>query len=129
MASQWKLRPVEDEGAVTRIAHALNDLPLPLARTLVLRGITDYDNARAFFRPSLDAQHDPFLMCGMDRAAERVARAIRDKETVVVYGDYDVDGTTATALMTGFLRRMGRVRTPGGYGQRGAVASRFNRCS
>ncbi len=107
MAAQWKLRPVADEGAVEHLAHALNDLPHPLARTLVLRGITNYDDARAFFRPSLDAQHDPFLMCGMDLAAGRVVSAIESQERVVVYGDYDVDGTTATALMTSFLRRMG----------------------
>ncbi len=107
MEALWTLRPVADEAAVDHVAEVLNDLPRPLARTLVLRGITTLDAARAFFRPSLAAQHDPFAMCGMDRAAARLARAIREKETVVVYGDYDVDGTTATALMTSFLRRMG----------------------
>lgn len=107
MDALWTLRPLADEAAVDHVVEVLNDLPRPLARALVLRGITTLDDARAFFRPSLDAQHDPFAMCGMDRAAARLARAIREKETVVVYGDYDVDGTTATALMTTFLRRMG----------------------
>lgn len=87
--------------------RVLPDLPLPLARALAVRGIRSRDDARRFFRPSLDALHDPAALRDMDVAAARLARAIERGEKVLVFGDYDVDGTTATALMTGFLRRMG----------------------
>lgn len=104
---RWTLRPLDDEAAVAAIAHQLNDLPDALARALVLRGIRTFDAARGFFRPTLDAVHDPFLMRDMDRAAERLAEAVARKERVVVYGDYDVDGTTSSAMMTLFLRELG----------------------
>ncbi len=101
------LRPVENAARVEPLARALNDLPLPLARALVLRGVESFEDARRFFRPTLHGLHDPFEMQDMKRAATRVARAIDSRERVVVYGDYDVDGTTATALMTHFLRSQG----------------------
>lgn len=104
---RWTLRPVADEAAVAALAARLNDLPLPLARTLALRGIDSFEEARTFFRPSLSALHDPYLMCDMELAVERVTRAIRDGERVAVYGDYDVDGTTSTAMMATFLRSQG----------------------
>ena len=90
-----------------RIRAALNDLPAPLARALVLRGVDSFDAAKSFFRPDLRGLHDPFLMRDMDRAADRLVAAIERHERVLVYGDYDVDGTTSTAMMTQFLRRMG----------------------
>jgi len=104
---RWTLRPVPDDALVTRLAQELNDLPVPLARALVLRGVTTFDAAKAFFRDRLDAVHDPFLMRDMDRAADRLAEAVASGEAVLVYGDYDVDGTTATATMTHFLRTLG----------------------
>ncbi len=107
MAPRWTLRPVEDEAAVAALAAQLNDLPPALARALVVRGVGDFDTARSFFRDGLEAVHDPFLMRDMDRAASRLAEAVARRERVMVYGDYDVDGTTATALMTGFLRAQG----------------------
>lgn len=107
MTYRWVLRPVDDPAAVTAMQQQLNDLPEALARALVLRGIDTFDAARAYFRPTLDALHDPFLMQDMDAAADRLAQAIRQGERVLVYGDYDVDGTTSTALMTHFLRAMG----------------------
>lgn len=107
MDYRWTLRPVENEALVAEMARALTNLPLPLARALVLRGVTSFDAARAFFRDGLEALHDPFLMRDMERAAERLAEAIRRREPVMVYGDYDVDGTTATAMMTLFLRASG----------------------
>ena len=109
--TRWQLRPVEDEAAVAALARDLNDLPPALARALMLRGVRSFDDARAFFRPTLDALHDARAMCGMDRAAERLAHAARSGERVLVYGDYDVDGTTATALMTSFLRSVGADAT------------------
>lgn len=107
MNYRWTLRPIDNEGAVAEIAQQLNALPEALARALVLRGVDSFDRARGFFRPSLDAGHDPFLMRDMDRAADRVAEAVTRKERVMVYGDYDVDGTTSAAMMTLFLREHG----------------------
>ena len=73
------------------------------ARMLVVRGIQTADEARAFVRPSLDKLHDPFLMKDMDKAVERLHKAITQGEKILIYGDYDVDGTTAVALMYRFL--------------------------
>jgi single-stranded-DNA-specific exonuclease len=78
-----------------------------IARLLTLRGITTFDSARRFFRPELSALHDPFLMKDMEEASTRLAAAVRGHEKVVVYGDYDVDGTTATAIVYSFLKRFG----------------------
>ena len=107
MTYRWVLRPVNDPDAVTTIQQQLNQLPQALARALVLRGIDTFEAARHYFRPSLDALHDPFLMQDMDDAADRVARAVQQGERVLVYGDYDVDGTTSATVMTHFLRSMG----------------------
>lgn len=101
---RWVRRPLSDPNAVAALMAASPHLPEPLARVLVARGITTVETARAFFRPSLDQLHDPFLMADMEAAARRLARAIEQREQVLVYGDYDVDGTTATALMTSFLK-------------------------
>ena len=78
------------------------------ARMLVVRGIQTADEARAFVRPSLDKLHDPFLMKDMDKAVERLHQAITQGEKILIYGDYDVDGTTAVALMYRFLEAMRR---------------------
>lgn len=107
MTHRWVLRPMDKPEVAARLQHELNTLPEALARALVLRGIETFEAARLFFRPSPDHLHDPLLMRDMDRAAGRLAEAIQQGERVLVYGDYDVDGTTATALMTGFLRERG----------------------
>ena len=78
-----------------------------LARLLVQRGITSFDEAKAFFRPAIEDLHDPFLMQDMDRAVERLTVALEDGEKVLVFGDYDVDGTTSAALMHSFLKQLG----------------------
>ncbi|MEM8600179.1 MAG: DHH family phosphoesterase, partial [Bacteroidota bacterium] len=104
---RWTLRPVNDLEAVTRLSYQLNRLPMALARTLVARGIGSYDEAKHYFRDGLPALHDPFLMQDMEPAVERLLQAIARNERVLVYGDYDVDGTTSTALMVGFLRAQG----------------------
>ncbi|ACY49440.1 single-stranded-DNA-specific exonuclease RecJ [Rhodothermus marinus] len=104
---RWVRRPLPDPSAVATLMAAARYLPEPLARVLVARGITTVEAARAFFRPELDQLHDPFLMADMEAAARRLARAIEDREQVLVYGDYDVDGTTATALVTSFLKERG----------------------
>ena len=107
MTCRWILRPVSSEEAVKNIGQQLNNLPEALSRALILRGVDTFDRARAFFRPGISGLHDPFLMEDMHAASDRVARAIRDKERIVVYGDYDVDGTTASALLVSSLRLLG----------------------
>ncbi len=107
MTNRWLLRHVPSEQAVRDIGRQLNDLPPALSRALILREIDTYDRARAFFRPVASDLHDPFRMKDMGVAADRVAQAIREKERMVVYGDYDVDGTTATALLVSSLRSLG----------------------
>lgn len=107
MTHRWILRPVPSEEAVRDIGRQLNNLPAALSRALILRGIDTFDRARAFFRPVASDLHDPFLMADMHAAADRVAHAIRERERIVVYGDYDVDGTTATTLLVSSLRSLG----------------------
>lgn len=107
MKYRWLLRPLSSPDVVAGIQQALNDLPEALARALVVRGVDSFDRARRFFRPSMDALHDPFLMADMDKAADRLAEAIASGERILVYGDYDVDGTTATALLVSSLRELG----------------------
>lgn len=104
---RWTLRGVPDEALVEQLATDLNALPAALARSLVLRDVRSFDDAHTFFRPALNRLHDPHRMRDMDRAVERVARAVRQSERVLVYGDYDVDGTTSTAMMLTFLRSQG----------------------
>ncbi|MEZ4701313.1 MAG: single-stranded-DNA-specific exonuclease RecJ [Rhodothermales bacterium] len=107
MKYRWVLRPYEKPEITARLQRELNDLPEALVRALVLRGIEDFETARHYFRPSLDHLHDPFLMKDMDAAVDRIVRAIETGEPILVFGDYDVDGTTAAALMTRFLRKQG----------------------
>ncbi len=82
-------------------------VPAKIAELLAIRGIDTFDDAKLFFRPTIDRLHDPFLMKDMDVAAERLALAIRSREKVLVYGDYDVDGTTATSCVYIFLKKFG----------------------
>jgi single-stranded-DNA-specific exonuclease len=107
MSYRWTLRTLTDDTLIPRLAQDLNNLPEALVRALVLRGIQSLDTARDFFRAGLEITHDPFLLKDMDVAAQRLATAITGREKVLVYGDYDVDGTTATAMMTHFLRAQG----------------------
>ena len=104
MQYNWSIRhltAVEQE-LQQQLERELN-ISSAAARMLVVRGIQTADAARAFVRPSLDKLHDPFLMRDMDKAVERLHRAIAQNEKILIYGDYDVDGTTAVALMYRFL--------------------------
>ncbi len=101
------MRPCDRPAEVARLQKELNNLPEALARILVLRGIETFEAARLFFRPSLDHLHDPFAMKDMDAAADRVLRALETGDRITVYGDYDVDGTTSTTLLTHFLSTLG----------------------
>ncbi len=103
MQKRWQIAPPPDEALARQLAQAIN-VSLPLAEILVRRGITSYEEARDFFNPSLDKLHDPFLMQDMDIAVRRLQQAIDRQEKVLIYGDYDVDGTTSVALMMTALR-------------------------
>lgn len=98
-------------GKVKRITDELTISPI-LAEILVRRGIDTRDRAREYFRPTLDDLHDPFLMDGMHAAVDRVLRSVTSGESVLVYGDYDVDGTNGATLLTTFLRSIGSNVTP-----------------
>ena len=71
----------------------------------MLRGISTFDEAKKFFRPQISDLHDPFLLKGMDKAVERIELALKRGEKILVYGDYDVDGTTSVAMMYSYLNR------------------------
>ena len=103
---RWVVKPQGDPATVAMLAAALRISPV-LANLLVQRGIDNVEKAEKFFKPSLADLHDPFLMKDMDRAVERVERAVANNEKIMVYGDYDVDGCTAVALVYKFLRQIG----------------------
>ena len=103
---RWVVKPQGGPVAAAALAAELRISPV-LANLLVQRGIDNVERAKKFFEPKLSDLHDPFLMKDMDRAVERVERAVRDNEKIMVYGDYDVDGCTAVALVYKFLRHIG----------------------
>ena len=103
---RWVVKPQGNPEAVAAMAAATGISPV-LANLLVQRGIDTLEKAKKFFNPQLSDRHDPFLMKDMDKAVERVERAVRNREKIMVYGDYDVDGTTAVALVYKFLRQIG----------------------
>ncbi|MGY5353054.1 single-stranded-DNA-specific exonuclease RecJ [Wenyingzhuangia sp. IMCC45533] len=99
---RWINRDAPNKQVVKNLSKELG-IDKVLATLLVQRGIDTFDKAKDFFRPSLDQLHDPFLMKDMQLAVDRIIQAIDDEETIMVYGDYDVDGTTAVALMSSYL--------------------------
>lgn len=101
---KWIIKEPADPAKVERLAAEVG-IDKVLADLLVKRGVETFDQARAFFRPSLDDLHDPFLMKDMDVAVERLHKAVVTGEKILVYGDYDVDGTTAVALVLSFIQR------------------------
>ncbi len=103
---RWKLKEAPDEKSVLALADSLNVSPV-LASLLINRGVTNFYEAREFFRPTLESLHDPFLMDGMHDASQRVIQAVTNNEKICVYGDYDVDGTCSAALMYLFLKELG----------------------
>lgn len=94
-----------DEALVDELQKQLN-IHRVLCKLLVLRGVKTFEEARDFFRPSLDSLHDPFLMKDMDLAMLRIEKAIANNERILVYGDYDVDGTTAVSLVYSFFKEI-----------------------
>ncbi len=105
MTSKWNYLPLtsEEQRFETDLAQKYADCP-PISELLVQRGITSVEEAEKFFHPSLKDLHDPFLMPGMDKAVARLNKAMGAKERIMVYGDYDVDGTTAVALVYKYLQ-------------------------
>ena len=99
---RWTLKSAGEQ-TVNHLADALKVNPV-ICRLLAERGITDYESAKTFFRPDLNALHDPFLMKDMDKAVKRISDAIEWHERIMVYGDYDVDGTTAVSVVYSFLK-------------------------
>lgn len=106
-AKRWIMKEVADLAQVEALRASLNDLPVPLARALILRGVDSFQAARGYFRNDLSSLHDPMTYTGMKRAVDRITLAMKSGEVIVVYGDYDVDGTTATALLTHYLLSQG----------------------
>ena len=104
MNYNWNIRRLtaQEETLQQQLQRELNISPAA-ARMLVVRDIQSAEEARQFIRPSLDKLHDPFLMNGMDKAVERLHQALTQNENILIYGDYDVDGTTAVAVMYRFL--------------------------
>ena len=103
MEKNWILKSQGDVEVVEALSGELN-IPKPLAILLVQRGVTNFESSRQFFRPGLADLHDPFLMKDMDDAIDRIESAIRNQESILIYGDYDVDGTTSVALVYTFLK-------------------------
>ncbi|MEO4004109.1 single-stranded-DNA-specific exonuclease RecJ [Flavobacterium sp. CAU 1735] len=100
---RWTLKPNPNPHKTKQLAAELGVTPL-IASLLVQRGVETFEEARAFFRPAFEHLHDPYLMQDMDKAVARIETAIAAGENILVFGDYDVDGTTAVALMSSYLR-------------------------
>ncbi|OOG78892.1 single-stranded-DNA-specific exonuclease RecJ [Algoriphagus sp. A40] len=99
----WKQKPKASQTAIDRLGKEINVNPT-LANMLINRDVESFEQAKDYFRPSLSQLHDPFLMQDMDAAVNRIEKAVQNEERILVYGDYDVDGTTAVALMYSFLK-------------------------
>lgn len=108
---RWILPERPDPAAVARLQQELH-LPEPLCRLLAGRGLADIDGAKVYLRPRLDQLHDPCLMLDLERAVERLCRAIDHGEKILIHGDYDVDGMCSTTLMTRTLRMLGGTVVP-----------------
>lgn len=106
MTSKWIFKNLTKEQTDTQqsLARELNISPI-LSKLLVLRGIHTFEDARRFFRPDFANLHDPFLMTDMDKAVNRLTEAIQDNEKILIYGDYDVDGTTSVSLVYKFIKK------------------------
>ena len=100
---RWTIKPKPNSEKVNHLAQALN-VETFVASLLIQRGIETFDQAKQFFRPSLQDLHNPYLMKDMDKAVARIEKAIENNENILVFGDYDVDGTTAVSLVSSYLK-------------------------
>ncbi|MFK8265460.1 single-stranded-DNA-specific exonuclease RecJ [Capnocytophaga cynodegmi] len=107
MMHHWTFKPKPNPQIVEKLQKELNLSEIP-ATLLAQRGISDFEQAKSFFRPSLSDLHNPFLMKDMEKAVQRVLKAIEKEEKILIYGDYDVDGTTSVSLMYLYLKRFTR---------------------
>ena len=104
MEKRWIIKEAGEIHKVSALVNELGVNPV-IANLLTQRGISNFEEARKFFRPRLTDLHDPFLMKDMDKAVNRIEQAILKGEKIIVYGDYDVDGTTSVALVYSFLKK------------------------
>ncbi len=102
---RWTLKPSPEKEKIAALANALT-IDETLAKILLLRGVSTFEDAKKYFRPSLTDLHNPFLMKDMDLAVNRIENAIKNQENILVYGDYDVDGTTAVSLVSSYLKTL-----------------------
>ena len=100
---RWTIKTKPDSIKVKHLQDVLN-IDAITATLLLQRGVETFEQAKHFFRPSLDDLHNPYLMKDMDKAVERIEKAIENQENILVFGDYDVDGTTAVALVSSYLK-------------------------
>lgn len=107
MHKRWLLKTIPPHEQIESLCKAIN-VNWYLSAILLQRGISDFDEAKNFFRPTLSDLHDPFLMKDMDVAIARIQKAIENEEKILIYGDYDVDGTTAVSLVFSYLRKFYR---------------------
>lgn len=104
MQKRWLVKDLPEYTAIKQFQEELK-IPEIISQLLLQRGISTFDEAKSFFRPNLDDLHDPFLMKGMENAVNRLIQAKENKEKILIFGDYDVDGTTAVAQMVLFFRQ------------------------
>ncbi len=102
----WKIEENKDPQAIEQLSKELN-VDKVISSMLIKRGIKTFDQAKDFFRPNIKQLHDPFLMQDMDKAVSRILQAIEEKESIMIFGDYDVDGTSSVALLSSFLNEIG----------------------
>jgi len=100
---KWVLKKKANEKQVDKLSKEIN-VSKPIANLLVNRGVNNYKEAESFFRPNINELHNPFLMKDMDKAVSRIENAIKNNENVMIYGDYDVDGTTSVSMLYSFLK-------------------------
>ena len=105
MEKRWVLKEDIEQKRIDKLSKELNHLSPILSKLLIQRGIETFNEARDFFRPNIKQLHSPFLMKDMDLAVQRLQKAINSGEKIMIYGDYDVDGTTAVALVYSFLKK------------------------
>ena len=104
MEKRWKIKDQSNPEEITSLSSELNNLDKTLTNILLQRKIDTFEKAKTFFRPSLNEIHDPFLMKDMDKAVDRLQQAMDNHEKILVFGDYDVDGTTSVALVYSYLK-------------------------
>ncbi len=108
LETEWKYADLPDPQEVDKLCDELG-IKVDIAQMLINRGISTFEGAKKFFRPSFDDLHNPFLMKGMKKAIERIEQALGNGENILVFGDYDVDGTTSVALVYSFFKDFGQV--------------------